>query len=308
MKNIIKVNFVDFWFDFDKRNNYFYHLLSSQNEVVIDEEDPDLLFFSVDYSNVGEREKYKNHRCKKIFFTGESVSPNFDSDESIRMSNHQAHYNIGKCDFAFTFDFSDDPRHYRLPLWVLHIDWFDKGGYGNPEFILPPSKIENNEFISHPKDKFCAFVFSNPTQKRIETYNLFSSYKQVDGYGKPFNNWSYGESIKYNNLKNYRFSICFENRKRSGYYTEKPFHAKTSGTIPIYYSDEQVSHDFNEKAFLNLNDFDSLEQLLERVKEVDQDEELYKDYFREPLFKGGKIKEEFHPHSVLNFFYNTILK
>ena len=50
MKNTIKINFVDFWFDFDKRNNYFYHLLSSQNEVVIDEEDPDLLFFSVDYS------------------------------------------------------------------------------------------------------------------------------------------------------------------------------------------------------------------------------------------------------------------
>ena len=104
------------------------------------------------------------------------------------------------------------------------------------------------------------------------------------------------------------FSICFENRKRSGYYTEKPFHAKTSGTIPIYYSDEQFSHDFNEKAFLNLNDFDSLEQLLERVKEVDQDEKLYKDYFQEPLFTGGKIKKEFHPDSVLNFFYNTILK
>ena len=221
------------------------------------------------------------------------------------MSNHQARYSIGKCDFAFTFDFSDDSRHYRLPLWVLQIDWFNKGGYGNPKFILPLSAIENNEFISHPKNKFCAFIFSNPTPKRVETYQLFSSYKQVDGYGKPFNNWSYGESVKYNILKNYRFSICFENRRRSGYYTEKPFHAKTSGTIPIYYSDELVSHDFNDRAFLNLNDFDSLEQLLERVKEVDQDEELYKNYFGEPLFKGGKIKEEFQPPSVLNFL--TIL-
>lgn len=105
----LKINFVDYWPGYDKRNNYFYHLLSTEYNVLIDEEDPDLLFFSVDYSDIGERNKYKNHRCKKIFFTGESVSPNFDSDESIRMTNHQAHYNIGKCDFAFTFDFSDDP-------------------------------------------------------------------------------------------------------------------------------------------------------------------------------------------------------
>ena len=152
---MIRLNFVDFWNGFDKKNNYFYHLLSSSNEVVIDEEDPDILFFSVDYSNVGEREKYKNHRCKKVFFTGESVSPNFDSDASISMTNHQAHYSIGKCDFAFTFDFSKDPRHYRLPLWVLQIDWFNKGGYGNPEFILCPSKsIE-------PTPKSALFFISN---------------------------------------------------------------------------------------------------------------------------------------------------
>ena len=40
----------------------------------------------------------------------------------------------------------------------------------------------------------------------------------------------------------------------------------------------------------------------------EQYEKLYKDYFQEPLFTGGKIKKEFHPDSVLNFFYNTILK
>jgi hypothetical protein len=224
------------------------------------------------------------------------------------MSNHQAHYNIGKCDFAFTFDFSDDPRHYRLPLWVLQVDWFDKGGYGNPEFILPLSQIENNDFMSHPKNKFCAFIFNNVTKERVETYKLFSSYKQVDGYGNPFGNWFYGESNKYKILQHYRFSICFENRKYSGYYTEKPFHAKTAGTIPIYYSDELVSNDFNEKAFLNLNDFNSTEELLERVKEIDQDEALYKSYFRQPLFREGKIKKEFYPASVLSFFHNTILK
>ena len=47
----IRVNFVDFWPDFQKDNNYFYHLLSQKYDVEIDEEglNPDLLFFSVDY-------------------------------------------------------------------------------------------------------------------------------------------------------------------------------------------------------------------------------------------------------------------
>jgi hypothetical protein len=304
----LKINFVDYWPGYDKRNNYFYHLLSTEYNVFIDEEDPDLLFFSVDYSDIGERDKYKNHRCKKIFFTGESVSPNFDSDESIRMTNHQAHYNIGKCDFAFTFDFSDDPRHYRLPLWVLQIDWFDKGGYGNPEFILRPELIEQNEFISSEKNKFCAMIFNNPTKERVETYNLFSTYKKVDGFGHPFGNWSNGEINKYNNLKNYKFSVCYENRLYAGYYTEKLFHAKTAGNIPIYYCDDEVSNDFNEKCFINLNNYESLESLFEHIKEVDQDDNLYNSYLREPLFKDGLIKKEFLPKSILQFITNTILK
>lgn len=304
----LKINFVDYWPGYDKRNNYFYHLLSTKYNVLIDEEDPDLLFFSVDYSDIGERNKYKNRRCKKIFFTGESVSPNFDSDESIRVTNHQAHYNIGKCDFAFTFDFSDDPRHYRLPLWVLQIDWFDKGGYGNPEFILRPQLIDQNKFISSKKNKFCAMVFNNPTKERVETYNLFSTYKKVDGFGHPFGNWSNGEINKYNNLKNYKFSVCYENRLYAGYYTEKLFHAKTAGNIPIYYCDDEVSNDFNEKCFINLNNYESLESLFEHIKEVDQDDNLYNSYLREPLFKDNLIKKEFLPKSILQFITDTILK
>ena len=306
--DLLKINFVDYWPGYDKSNNYFYHLLSTKYNVIIDEEDPDLLFFSVDYGNVGERDKYLNHRCKKIFYTGESVPANFESDESIKIKNHQASYSIGKCDYAFTFDFSKNKLQYRLPIWVLYIDWFDKKTYGNPEFILKPESIDKNNFISHEKSKFCAMVFSNPTQQRVDTYNLFSTYKKVDGFGKPFGNWTDGESVKYNNLKNYKFSVCYENRLYAGYYTEKLFHAKTAGNVPIYYSDEKVSNDFNEKCFINMNDYRSLNDLFEYVKKVDKDKELYNSYAKEPLFKGGIIKDEFLPNSVLKFFSNTILK
>ena len=151
-------------------------------------------------------------------------------------------------------------------------------------------------------------VFSNPTQERVDTYNLLSTYKSVDGFGKPFNNWTHGELDKYEKLKNYKFSVCYENRLYSGYYTEKLFHAKTVGTLPIYYCDKKVSYDFNEKCFINLNDYSSLDELFEVIKKIDQDDNLFNSYIREPLFKEKTIKQEFLPKSVLNFINNTVLK
>lgn len=300
----LKINFVDFWDGFDKTNNYFYHLLKLKYDVAIEEEKPDLLFFSVDYSKSKERNKYKNHKCKKVFYTGENVRPNFstfdiDSDR----------YSIGKCDYAFTFDFINHPRHFRLPLWVLYIDWFKVGGYSNPEYLIPTDKICSNEFINKEKNKFCSIMISNPEPKRMEIFNKLNKYKLVDGYGKVFNKWSNGEKNKYEIISNYKFSICLENSLSpyGGYYTEKLLHAKTAGTIPLYWSDKKCANDFNYKSFINLNDFESIDKFIDYIKEVDNNQELYESYRQEPLFLNNTIKNEFTPEFVLKFFEENII-
>lgn len=301
----LRVNFVDFWPGFKKGNNYFYHLLSLDYRVVIDEDDPELLFFSVDYAKTRERYRFATHPCKKIFYTGENVRPNFDGPQSI----DSAMYSIGKCDFAFTFDFSADPRNYRLPLWVLHIDWFNKGGYVNPKYLLPYEWLETNPFIQGPHDKFCVTIFSNPVPMRVDFFHKLSTYKAVDGWGKPFGNWSDGEDHKYQILSNYKFSICFENsiNPNGGYYTEKLFHAKTAGTIPIYWSESDCAKDFNPKAFLNLNNFVSMDDLINKIIEIDNNETLYNSYLNEPLFPESKFNPSFYPSSVLTFFKKNII-
>lgn len=302
----IKIAFVDFWAGFQQDNNYFYHLLSTKYNVKIDTEDPDFIFFSVDFARKRERDRYT---CPKIFFTGESVSPNFDSFDSIEMQNHAATYSIGKCDFAFSFDFNDDPRHYRLPLWVMYIDWFGKSGYGNPKYLLPFDELDDNVFLNQKKKKFCATIFSNPEALRMDAMHKLSTYRIVHGYGARFGNGSGfdGEYKKYEILKDYKFSLCFENRSREGYYTEKLFHAKTAGNVPIYWGDKRVCEDFNDKGFINYANFDSLDDLVQYVKYVDQTPAIYQRYVEEPLFPDNKINQDFLPENVLKFIEDKIL-
>lgn len=300
----LKVEFVDFWPGFRKDNNYFFHLLDQKYNVILDGEDPDLLFFSVDYAKAKERERFKNHPCKKIFYSGENVRPNFGPQESLEYPM----YSIGKCDLAFTFDFSADPRHYRLPLWALHIDWFDKTGYINPKYLIPFEEMASNHYIDHPRTEFCASIFSNPVPMRVDMFKKLSAYKPVHGYGKPFGNWTDGEDHKYKILSHYKFSICFENSISpvGGYYTEKLFHARVAGTLPIYWSDSSCSRDFNPKGFLNLSDYDSMDSLIDRVIEIDNNDALYESYIAEPFFSGGEFNPKLEPASVLNFIQNSI--
>lgn len=304
----LKINFINFWNGFKKDSNYFFHLLNQKYNVIIDEKDPDLLFFSVNYENSDDFNIYRNHKCKKIFYTGENIEPNFHIKQAVKSSNFFKSYNIEKCDFAFSFSRTMDRRNYRLPLWALHIDWFDVGSYGGDHnFLIPLKKINNNDFIKNPKTKFCAAIFSNPTDERLAMFEVLSNYKSTDGYGKPFRNHSCGEKSKYEILKDYKFSICFENQIFDGYFTEKLFHAKVGGTIPIYSTDLSKKIDFNRKCFIDKSKFSSISKLIDYVIEVDQNKDLYESIFNEPLFDNNQIPEEFCPESVLQFFEKKIL-
>jgi hypothetical protein len=149
-------------------------------------------------------------------------------------------------------------------------------------------------------------------------HKKISAYKKVDGFGNCFGEgvglsqfhgvntpW---EERKLELLKDYRFSICFENIAKEGYHTEKLFHAKVAGTVPIYWGHKSVENDFNKKCFINLVDYDSVDDLVEYVKYVDNNEDVYQSYANEPLFVNNVIPDRFRPESVLKFFQETVLK
>jgi hypothetical protein len=312
MRKLLKINFVDFWPNFLKEDNYFYHLLSREFNVAIDEHDPDLLFFSADYSKVNERGRFVNHRCKKIFFTGEGIIPNFDGPLSIETRN----YSIGQCDYAFSFEHSND-RNYRLPLWVLFINWF-KVPHINNRDISFLTCVDNllRPLPQYPKSKFCNFVFSNPSGERTSILEALQRHKNVDCAGALHNNMPNGWKVQGRGdqkekvlfLSDYKFTIAAENKKRDGYTTEKIFHPLSVGSVPVYWGSESVSHDFNPQRFINADKFASYDELAQEVIRIDENENSYKEIMSQPIFTNNEMPSFARPENVLAFFKETILQ
>ena len=321
----LKLHFIDFWPNFWHNNNYFYYLLDTVYDVELDKENPDILFLSSDPWRKIERDSFKDTNAKKVFYTIEGVPPLFDKSTypppvsiktrkngklvSFNEGSGDRDYFYGQCDFALAHDVIDDSRYYRFPWWAYQINWFNKEAFGEPDFLLPEDQINDNEYKRTEKTKFCVQIFNNGWQNpREEIHEKLSAYKKVDGYGQLFGNDFYPyEKRKYEIYKDYKFVICFENAIREGYHTEKLFHAKTAGAVPIYWGHSSVSNDFNPESFINLNDFESVDALVERIKEIDQDDSLYQQYVDAPLFTGGVVADKFKPAAVLDFFQNTIL-
>ena len=79
------------------------------------------------------------------------------------------------------------------------------------------------------------------------------------------------EEEYFNIIGEYKFMITFEN----GLVTEKIYNAFMSNTVPIFWGNRSIYQIFNEGSFINAHDFKTIDQLIEYVKLVDNDDELY---------------------------------
>jgi hypothetical protein len=271
----LKINFVDFWPGFNKIDNYFYNILSKKYIIEICD-NPDYLFFSVFGGN-----NYA-YSCKKIFYTGENIAPDF-----------------ANCDYSLSFDYLDDCNHYRLPLYVIYDGYYD----------LVNKKISGDLF----NRKFCNFIYSNTGAKtRNNFFHKLSKYKKIDSGGKCLNNLEYLVDDKIKFQSEYKFSIAFENEAhritRDGYTTEKILHPMLANSIPIYWGNPLIHHDFNTKSFINFYDFRSEDEMIDYIFFLDNNEAEYKNILTEFWLENNSIKESLKEESVLKFFsqiFNT---
>jgi GR25 family glycosyltransferase involved in LPS biosynthesis len=297
-KKEVSVLFTDMWDSFNPEYNFFLLLLQESSKKfpdlvsvkgysldTIDTRTPDLIIFGP----FGE-----NWRMfpliPKIHFTGENSAPVID--ENIKL-------NLG-----FSLLERTDDTYMRLPLWMLEIDWFG----ADSEKIINPKPLPIDRVttpvpteISNHQTNFCAFVVTNPLNPmRNDSFFWLSRYKEVHSAGRLFNNvgdviyaglgGGGGELKKYEFLKNYKFSLCYENSSAEGYTTEKLLHAKAAGCIPIYWGDPKVARDFNSAGFLNAQSVANSEELIELVRSIDENPEKYTAMYNEPLLDSFRFE------------------
>lgn len=273
--NVLRVAFCQMWDQFQPKHNFFMYLLSwigkiNKVNVVLDETNPNVVFFGP-LSN-GSESRYPG--VPKVFFSGENCGPHKNTDVIL---------NIG-------FNYDTSPNYIRMPLWVTEINWWgaDVDKMVNPKPVSLKSAMSVDSSMLDKKSKFCAFVATNGSnQNRNAAFQILNQWRGVDAGGRLFCNLPSGpipaglgggggELAKIDFYKQYKFALTFENSSAAGYTTEKLFHAKVAGCVPIYWGDPFVDRDFDSRGYINANQVSSPQDLIDLVNKVASDPEEWR--------------------------------
>jgi len=274
-----EIRFSGFWPWFNKEDNFFLDTLKKRYHIS-QVDNPEYLISSI--FGVGFYE-YVLYDGVRIFFSGENYAPDFNL-----------------VDYAMGYNPMDYPERYRYI----------------PEFFVDIRRIRNRlnnrptyddalKMLDH-KPEFCNFIYgdSKCCNERGDLFKTIDKKKKVLSAGTWMNNTANGFkadmlSTKDSVQRRCRFTIAVESYPHAGFITEKLTDAFLSNTIPIYYGDPNVKEIFNPKAFIDVRDFGSLEELAEEVIRLDNSPKELAKMMSEPVF----IKE-----SYLSDLENTFSK
>ncbi len=282
----------------------------------------DYLLENFNYKEINFSSFYK----KKIYYTAENLY------NKVILSNFIAKININ----LFNKIYNYLPNFLlNIPIWHLHKKHLKYLNKKNCFFIITNHINKENVFILpffmhwintkyselklkkiskfKTNKKFCAFIVSNPSNlERLEFYKKLSKYKKIDSFGKIFNNINFTNREDYmNNSKlyeNYKFVICFENSYEKDYITEKLPNAMLGATIPIYKGASNVKDYFNTESFINYDDYGSFDKMIEKIIELDKDDNKYLEMLNKPYLSEKNIENIKNKEKDLEFFFRKIFK
>ena len=258
----VRIKFKGFWENCDYDSLFITKILRKHYHVEFSEDADYVICSSFGFFDYLDEDKIR------IMFSGENYVPEFNY-----------------VDYAFSFypiEFLD--RHCTIPGMIyLSTDPLEELSRKNRDYsndIMDSKVYFANLIASHESDK-------NMRSCLVKT---LKQYKRVECAGTLFNNMPEGKTVsmwegtKLPFVKKCKFTLCPESVIHEGFVTEKIFDAFMADTIPVYYGSSTVSSIFNKKAYLDVSDFDSLDSLLERIIELDNDDEQYLEMLRQPIF------------------------
>lgn len=225
----------------------------------------------------------------RVFMTGENVEP---------LMEH--------CEFAMSFSVLEThPNHMRLPLWV-----YENRGSGYTPAHLVKAPNTDWERVAREKSQFCNFVYLHPVPFRERIFAALSAYRRVDAAGQCLNNmngWMVPSNPtrlagKVDFFRRYKFTLAIENSIWPGYETEKLVDPVYAGSIPIYAGNPMARVHFDSAGYIDLANFSSLKEMVEFVREVDNDRKLYLKMLAAPFYRENRVPDAVHDQTVLAFF------
>lgn len=260
----VKLNYLGTGEDFDPKQNLIYDVLIRNGFDVDICDDPDFMICDFSAEN-----PYSYCGCPqiRIMYSGENYIPDFNLVD----------YAISPYPVTFL------DRSFYLPACVWPRDhWMELS-----------HKIRGDGTIEFVKNKqyFANFIASHESENNIwgDFFKKLCEYKRVESPGSYLNNMPGGYTVDWKDnsktefQRKCKFTLCFESTKHAGFVTEKIMDAFYSDTIPVYYGSDTVTEIFNRDAFINCSDYDSFDAVIEKIKELDQDDEKYLEMLRQPI-------------------------
>lgn len=298
---------------------YFKYILSKKFNVIIDADDPDIVFYSNMFVSTEHIDTFtgkngKSHtdyspKVKKIFCTGEDFS------------NYASVVNQGSEYCAIGTTAYEHPRYLKLQLHNPTASW---GLYDESKLVETPFdwllQKRNGKDVLSKKTHFCGVVQNSTVPTRVELFEKLSAYKFVRASGGWITNVAPEEATiaypridgegyrsKVNFLNSCKFSIQVQSSNTSYFTHEKMIQAYAANTIPIFFGNDKILEDgFNPKSFINCHEYASIDEVVERVKMVDQNDELFTSMIEEPIFLNNQLPYYFDPE-YLNSFIERVL-
>lgn len=279
MKKKIKIKLVGFFEGFDPKINTVMQVLNNLYDVEIDEKNPDYIICSV----FGTPYEYCKYPQIRIMISGENYIPDFNLVD----------YGIS----SYPLTFKD--RHFRKP------QFFDLGLYKNFQY----QNRNYTDEILEDKVFFANFICGHESENNIrgDFFKKLCKYKRVESAGTYLNNMPNGLIVdrehKLDFQKKCKFTLCFESTKHEGFITEKIADAFLAGTIPVYYGSSDVNQIFNKNAFINVSDYASFGDVINKIIELDNDDEKYLEMLRQPVFVDSDYCDKIY-EGLENFLKN----
>ena len=297
-----EIKFFNFPYDFDPKANFFRDLAQ---EALKTEPFSGPIHFYGCYPEVSTLKKSLLYFQSRVSDTGMTkwlnlqqgvVVPADSSALNIWCTYENRRPPAEGFDLTFSFDLeSYSGTNYYLPLIYLYMNHRETetshSKYSLSTNSASQSRVVEESFFKKKQGFLSAFI-NNPHPMRLHAIKKLNKLGKVELFGRSVNNYI---QDKTGTAGLYWFNLCFENDLYPGYITEKILEAWISKSVPLYWGSDKGKI-LNSKAYVNLDDFNSLEDFTEYVSVLYSDKNRMIEMINQPL-----LNKEFDKSEALSF-------